>query len=683
MIACLLIAAAAIIRLAYSAGMAGGPFFEYPIIDAAEYYGWASAMANGEWLWSRAHIHGPLYPVMLALVMKGGGTFHGFYLLNHLLGIGTVLLIYAAGRSAGGPIRGAVAAGLALLYARFLYFEGLLLATTLATFLNMASLYAVLELERRRSAVRWWVLPGVLIGLSAITRPTVLILLPAFLYWAASARAAGRGGQPGGRGAALALVAGVVLIVAPVSLRNAAVGDPVLVQANGGMNFYLANRAGADGLASVRPGPEWKGIERLATDAGAIRAVDRDRFYYREGIKAIVSNPIEGAGRIARRLYLFWSGREVDTSHDFSWFRDHSPVLRLLALPAGLILPFALVGLISIVRRRERRSLPAILVLSYLVVILAFPYSSRYRMPVFPYLILLAVGSGAVLLRSWRTGGFRAVAKGAVPVGVGMVLLNIFPLGMPDEGLVRTPLHLGKRLFDRGDYRGALAEYNRAQSIWPDDADVWNNRGLAHEGLGERREARLCYERAIASVPVHAKARANLAGIFYREGKADSARYQLEEAIRGEPGNADFYNNLGALIMQSGEPVRAVGILEAGLRLAPGHRDILYNLGRAYEKAGRRDDAERAFRGLIEGGDMKQARYRLGAIAESRSEVARALIEYERALEIDPDYPEALRSLGFLHLRTGNHLGGSALLQHYLAIRPGDRQVAEILAGER
>ena len=110
---------------------------------------------------------------------------------------------------------------------------------------------------------------------------------------------------------------------------------------------------------------------------------------------------------------------------------------------------------------------------------------------------------------------------------------------------------------------------------------------------------------------------------------------------------------------------------------------ILYNLGRAYEKAGRRDDAERAFRGLIEGGDMKQARYRLGAIAESRSEVARALIEYERALEIDPDYPEALRSLGFLHLRTGNHLGGSALLQHYLAIRPGDRQVAEILAGER
>lgn len=677
----LIVAAAVVVRLAYLAEMAGGPFFRYPIIDAAEYYGWGSVMAAGEWLWSRVHIHGPLYPAAIGALLKLGSGFRGLYLLNHLLGVGTLILLFLAGRRLGGRIVGFVAASAALLYARFLYFEGLLLATTLVTFLDMAMLWAALELEHRRRSPAWWAPVGLLLGLSAIARPTALILLPALLYWVARRRPSDR--ARAGRRRALAVAAGVIVIVAPVTLRNVAIGDPVLVQANGGMNFYIANRSGADGLASVRPGTEWKAIERLANEAGAVREADRDRFYYGLGLREIFSDPVAAAGRIGCRLYLFWSGREVDTSHDFSWFREHSTVLRLLALPAGLILPFALAGLIAALRRRGCASLPALLVLSYILVILAFPYSSRYRMPVFPYLILLAAASAAALIALAQKGEPAAVARRVIPVVAGLIALNVLPLGMGKEGLVRTPLYLGKRLFDQGGYRGAITEYDRALAVWEDDADVWNNRGLAFEGLGDGAEARRCYERAITAAPAHAKARANLAGIFYRQGKADSARMELERAIAAEPGNADFYNNLGALIMQGGDPGRAAEVFEAGLRLAPAHRDILYNLGRAYEKTGRRDDAERTYRRLVEAHDVKQARYRLGIIEESRGDASRALVEYERALELDPDYPEVLRSLGILRLRIGNHLGGRALLQRYLAIHPEDRQVAEMLAGKR
>ena len=125
---------------------------------------------------------------------------------------------------------------------------------------------------------------------------------------------------------------------------------------------------------------------------------------------------------------------------------------------------------------------------------------------------------------------------------------------------------------------------------------------------------------------------------------------------------------------------RAIGIFEAGVRLAPNHREMSYNLGRAYEKSGRPRDAERLFHYLVQGRDMKQARVRLGALAEGRGDPIRAAGEYRRALEIGPSYPEALRHLGLLRLGAGERREGVALLKRYLAIRPGDSQVAELVA---
>ncbi len=673
-------------RIAFVAGMRHGPFFDYPIIDAAEYYGWATTMAKGEWLWTRAHIHGPLYPMLLAFFIRAGAHLPGLHLVNHVLGIASTALLYAAARRIGGRATALIASILALLYGHFLYFEGLLLATSLVAFLNIALLAAALELKARRAAPPWWIVVGVILGLSATGRPTALIFLPALLWWTWRSCGARR---HGGAARAAAVFAGVILIVAPVTLRNAAIGDPVLVQANGGMNFYIANRSGADGLASVRPGVEWKAIERLATEAGAVREVDRDRFYYKEGLKEMTAEPVAAAGRILRRLYLFFGGPEVDTSHDRRWFRDHSEVLRLLFLPAGAIVPFTLIGLFSSLRHRAVPPLHVLLLLSYVPVILAFPYSSRYRMAVFFFFILAAAPAllslaGAARAARRAGGSIRAIFLRRLGLTAGLfAALNILPLGMPVEGIVRIPLHLGKRLYDLHDYRGALAFYDEALARWGDDGDIWNNRGLALEAIGDRRGARSAYEKAIDVTPNHAKAMANLAGILYAEGKLDSARALLEEATGLEPGNADFCNNLGALLLRGGEVKRAIALFERGVDLSPRHGGLLYNLGKAYRMAGRDDDAEKAFRRLVGVRETKEARLQLGALAEARGDPRGAAREYGRALELDGEWPDALRALGVLLIRAGDRDRGAGMLQRYLAIRPDDRQVAEWLERAR
>ncbi len=686
-----LLVIAAILRLLYVSELHGNPFFDYPIIDAAEYKGWATTIAHGEALWSRIHIHGPLYPYILAALIDRGSSFQGFYVFNHILGLLSLALLYRAGRIVGGRNTGFAALGIGILYSRFIYFEGQILATTLAVFLDTLLLVITLELGLRRAKPPLWSAAGVVLGLSAITRPTILIAAPVFLFWAwwQSSGMTGRGGQ-GDSGASrpitallapLFLLVGCTAVIAPVAMRNAAVGDPILIQANGGMNFYIANRIEADGLASVRPGTEWRTIERIATSEGAIREVDRDRFYYRLAAEEMRSDPARAAARFGKRALLFLGGWEIDTSQDFEYFRDQSFVLKILALPAGLVMPFLILGGYRAIRKRGMALLPLLFVAFYMVAVILFPYSSRYRMPLFPTLAVLAAFAAAPLYRAGRAGRFPRM-QGLVLMAL-FILLNFFPVDLPDKGIVRTHFHLGKRLSDRGAHKEALKEYDRAIEWRGGDGDIWNDRGLAWEALGDIDAAEQDYRRAIDAVSDHGKARANLAGIHYRAGRNEEAMAELRRAIDLEPLNGDFYNNLGVLQLRAGDIGGAVLTLEAGAQLDPGNRETLYNLGSSYERANRLADGAAIFERLAGLGDNQEIRCRLARLAEKRGSPEGAAVEYGKALAFDPDYPDALRGLGVLRLRGGNRARGISLLERYLVARPEDESVRALISEAR
>ena len=53
----------------------------------------------------------------------------------------------------------------------------------------------------------------------------------------------------------------------------------------------------------------------------------------------------------------------------------------------------------------------------------------------------------------------------------------------------------------------ALASYDQALALRPDDANTFNNRGSALMALGHAEEALASYDRALAIKPDHAEAR--------------------------------------------------------------------------------------------------------------------------------------------------------------------------------
>lgn len=128
----------------------------------------------------------PLYPLFVAFsIVVLGEDPHGLALLQHLLGLGTVLLTYwlaraifgVAGRLAAGRMAGLAAGLLVAINGTLIVYERYVMGETLATFLLCAAALA-LVMAAQRASWRLYAVGGLLLALASLTRASVQLLLP-------------------------------------------------------------------------------------------------------------------------------------------------------------------------------------------------------------------------------------------------------------------------------------------------------------------------------------------------------------------------------------------------------------------------------------------------------------------------------------------------------------------------
>jgi len=116
-------------------------------------------------------------------------------------------------------------------------------------------------------------------------------------------------------------------------------------------------------------------------------------------------------------------------------------------------------------------------------------------------------------------------------------------------------------------YRKALAEYDKAIQIYPQNAGALSNRGLTKYNLGDYKGARFDCEMAIFLFKNQnqtektrkdmATALSNLATILFEHHESKYAILYLDEAIRIRPKYAIAYNNRGEAKAALGDKVGA------------------------------------------------------------------------------------------------------------------------------
>jgi tetratricopeptide (TPR) repeat protein len=112
--------------------------------------------------------------------------------------------------------------------------------------------------------------------------------------------------------------------------------------------------------------------------------------------------------------------------------------------------------------------------------------------------------------------------------------------------------------YAKGEYEKAIADYNQAIKLNPNDASAYYNRGLAHYYLKEYEKAIADYNQAIKLDPNHANAYYSR-GFAYRNLKEyQKAIADFNQAIKLNPNDADAYYSRGLAYKLSGNNQNAL-----------------------------------------------------------------------------------------------------------------------------
>jgi hypothetical protein len=330
----LILGSALCLRMLHLWQLRSAPFFEMLMGDARGYDAWARRIASGEWLGDQVFYQAPLYPYFLGSIYSiFGDAVWQIRLVQSLLGVLTCVILAAATARWAGRRAGWIAGLMLAAYPPAIFFDGLVQKPVLDLLLIATLLWWMARLRERHD--RWRLIAaGATIGLLTLVRENALVLVPVVGVWVALREL--RPLQIRLRSSVL-LFAGVALILAPVAVRNFAVGGEFqLTTSQFGANFYMGNNEYSDGLhvpmLLFRDNVQFEQQDAINLAAQALghepSPAEVSRYWTARATQFIREQPIDWLKLTARKFALFWNRIEVLDTEDQYTYADWSRVLR-------------------------------------------------------------------------------------------------------------------------------------------------------------------------------------------------------------------------------------------------------------------------------------------------------------------------------------------------------------------
>jgi len=492
------------LRFFYLYQLHGTVYFDHLILDSKEYDHAGRLIADGHLARRGEFTASVLYPYFLGSIYAVFG--HNLLIpriLQTILGILSILLLFGISRKIFPPLPSFFTIIAASLYGMLLFYEGQILVTSLAIFLNLLLCYLLLVAAGRTSSVLW-ILCGLILGLSCLARPNNLLLYPFILAWLCFQFRAQKKALL--RNAALITII-AVFVIAPVTWHNfQQTGEWILIASHGGMNFHIGNNPGATGtymsLADVRdyPGLMFDDSGRIATiqSESPLGPAGISKFWYRQGMQFIKEHPMEWLFLIGKKVSLFWNHREARLNLDFAFHRKQTPLLYILWMSFGLVGPLSLVGLFLSLSSWRRFLILYTFFIPVLLSSVLFFVGDRYRLLAVPFLLPFAV------LTVWRMidSGKRSCMKRFSLIFLMVILAFAFS---------RLPL-LGTSEF-----------------VVP-----YYNLGRIYHEIGLERMELACYQKA-ALINNTARAGRIVIGCAQHPARAGKMTFEIDRTIKGKP----------------------------------------------------------------------------------------------------------------------------------------------------
>ncbi len=280
----------------------------------------------------------------------------------------------------------------------------------------------------------------------------------------------------------------------------------------------------------------------------------------------------------------------------------------------------------------------------------------------------LAEGADDPILRSWlgaalTLAGERERARAELDAALAAA---------PDDATVRTTLAI--HLVKVGERDGAAAAFRRALELDPLSVRAIHGAAILHLSQGKADPALPLLVAARRLAPLDPDVASDLGVLHAMRGQLDECDRLLVEALRLDPRHDVTMGRIGSLALQRADVETAVTWLERASATAPDDGDHWFTLARAYEKAGRHDEA----RAALENGEARRSEsdFQVWLSTEETTVLDRAAMTVRRlihtahellfagkteaaerrlrsALELDPDALAAHVALERILLRRG------------------------------
>ncbi len=309
----------------------------------------------------------PLFPLFTAFIHSLGGGLVAVRIANVLLSTSTVYLIYLLGKDLFTESIGFWSAAASAFWPFFIFYNGFYLTETLYLFLVLAATLYLIRTTTDPSAENIF-LSGLFLGLASLCRPTMLlfVLLSLILSFFAVRKL-----KP-----VVYLALTCSLTISPWIVRNYLVLKAFIPGTTmGGRVFYEGNNLASSG------GP----CQVFPEEIESLPEVERDRVYYQETFRIIRIDPVRFYWLLFHKFKRFWSFIPNAAGFQTPFYR----CLSLLAMVPPL--PLFMVGLSFSLRRWRKTGFLITQVVYNTLFHMVFLSSIRYRLPIEPFYLILAV----------------------------------------------------------------------------------------------------------------------------------------------------------------------------------------------------------------------------------------------------------------------------------------------------
>ena len=175
-------------------------------------------------------------------------------------------------------------------------------------------------------------------------------------------------------------------------------------------------------------------------------------------------------------------------------------------------------------------------------------------------------------------------------------------------------LELGNLMVAAKEYEAAIASYDQALKIKPDDQEAWYNRGYALGNLERLEAAITSYDQALKIKPDKYEAWNNRGYVLRNLGRLEEAITSYDQALKIQPDYYQAWYNRGYVLGNLGRLEEAITSYDQALKIKPDDTTTFYNKACCYALQG---NVEQAIENLQQAINLNPDKYREMAKTDS------------------------------------------------------------------